>query len=196
MSEDYLLKSKTVWENCQKHIEIFHKSPPEIQRESPIEAIQNYLTQHLLVVLCAEIEEHIRGFISERAEKANDPAIKVLVDSWAAERIRSVKYDQLIGIIKIFGEDYKQYFESLLGDDREQIISAYGIAVKGRINTAHYTGIQSQTTMMDFEKGLESAEKILQAFRKTLNSPISSSPPNPPPSDEYTVPTSEASCAR
>ena len=181
MSEDYLLKTKTVWENCQKHLKIFQKSSSEIQKESPIESVQNYLTQHLLIVLCAEVEEQICGFLSERAEKANDPAIKTLVDSWAEKCIRSVKYNELIGIISIFGENYKNYFVSLLGDDRDKIITYYGIAVKGRINTAHHTDMQSQTTMMEFKKGMESAEKILRAFRETLNSSISSSLPSLPP---------------
>ena len=184
MSEDYLLKTKTVWENCQKHLEVFQKSSSEIQKESPIESVQNYLTQHLLIVLCAEVEEQICGFLSERAKKAKDPAIKALVDSWAKRVIRSVGYEELIGIIKIFGKGYKEKFESLIDEGSK---AYYSIVVKGRHNVAHYSESQSQVTMKEFEKGLKSAEEILIAFRKTLNPSISSSPPNLPPSNAYSA---------
>lgn len=164
MTEFLLLKTISVLDDCNQHLISFKKADSEVQKESPLEAIENYLTQHLLIVLCAEIEELVCRYLSSRASKSKDLALEALVDSWAKKIVRSVRYEDLVGIIRVFGEEYEIKFKSMVD---EPTISSYGLAVKKRHITAHSL-LQNQVTMEECKKGINSAEKIINAFQKTL----------------------------
>ena len=75
--------------------------------------IESYLTQYLLVVLCADIQQEIYRLSEERASVAEDTALSSYVSSTAHKVLRSVRKDEIATFVGMFGVESKKKLNSL-----------------------------------------------------------------------------------
>lgn len=77
-----LVRTKSEIEDCAKHLSTSDAFGTEIA---------SYLTQYLLVVLCAEIQQEIYRLCDRRASEANDTALSAYVSTTSRRVLRSIK---------------------------------------------------------------------------------------------------------
>lgn len=151
----YFLRTRAIIDDCLKHVSASMSEGSEIE---------SYLTQHALVVLCAEIQQEIYSIVDERSAKYEDERIRSFVSESSKQILRSVQKSDLAGYLKNFGLDIKEQFNDLL-DDAD--VSRYNIAVRGRHNVAHSSG--AQITFRELQEAVISAERILDALKTAIN---------------------------
>ena len=123
-----LVQTNAVYVECQNHLST------GVPGGSPIEA---YLTEHILVILCAEVQQKVRQLADQRAQRSTDPALRAFVTAASERILRSVRKDELSTFVGLFGSAYKDDFNARL-DDRD--VTAYNNAVLQRHAVAHRGG--------------------------------------------------------
>lgn len=150
-----LLRTKTAVEDCTKHIVASGAQGSEIEA---------YLTQHLLVIMCAEVEQAIHSILEKRLLSANDPDLCRFAMSSGQRVLRSIKKGELAGFVGRFGDHAQRKFDSLL---EEKEVSAYNNAVQARHDIAHQRG--ALISYSELVTALNVAEKVLGAVREAIN---------------------------
>jgi hypothetical protein len=125
--------------------------------------IESYLTQHVLVILCADIQQSIYEICEQRAEILNDQAMKNYVSSTARRVLRSVGKSDIATFVGMFGAQAKNKFNALL-DDSE--VSIFNNAVSYRHDVAHKQG--AQISFRELQDGVSAADKVLDAVEESL----------------------------
>lgn len=151
----HLLRTHAIIDSCEQHLADSGSNGTEIE---------SYLTQHALVVLCADIQNEVLEIIDERVAKCEDVRIQSYVSASSRVILRSVQKDELAGYVKRYGSDIKDQFNDLL-DDAD--VSRYNNAVHGRHGVAHGAG--AQITFGELKEAVISAEKILDALKTAIN---------------------------
>ena len=100
-------------------------------------AIEAYLTQQLIVTICAEIEQAIEDIIIKRARDMCGAEFESFVESCLGAVFRSIGSSEIAGLLNRFGADRKAQFLSLV-DDRAK--TAYDNIVINRHRIAHKSG--------------------------------------------------------
>jgi hypothetical protein len=152
--ETILLRTKAGIEDCARHLESSDAFGTEIE---------SYLTQYLLVVLCADIQQEIYRLSEERASVAEDTALSSYVSSTARKVLRSVRKDEIATFVGMFGVESKKKLNSLI-DDAE--VTIFNNAVSNRHDVAHKHG--SQITFQELRSAVLIAEKLLNAVDQCL----------------------------
>lgn len=150
----HLNRTAAVLEDCIKHIE---------STGAEGSSIEAYLTQHLLVILCADIEVALLQMIEVRAKMTGDDKLASFCLSAAKKVIRSVRKCDLADILGNFGDSCRVRFNETV-DDR--VTTAYSNAVQARHKVAHSAGIQM--TLREFTNAFEATEVVLNAFEISL----------------------------
>jgi len=149
-----LLRTNAAIEDCERHLE---------STESYGTEIESYLTQHILVLFCAEIQQEIYKMLNERASFSGDEGIRQFVAASAPMILRSVQKDHLANLAALFGQDAKEQFNSML-DDKD--VTSYNNAVRDRHDVAHKHG--AQVSFEEVRKAVESAIRILESLRMVI----------------------------
>ena len=152
---DPFIRTHTALNNCEQHL---HDTGAV---GSPIES---YLTEYLLILMCADMQEAIYKVIEEWANKSASPSLKEFVAASSRKVLRSVKKSEIAGFIGMFGSTHQDQFNSAL-DDRE--VTVYNNAVENRHNVAHRTG--ATVAFSEIKTALSSARNILAAVEKALS---------------------------
>jgi hypothetical protein len=150
-----LLRTRAAIEDCERHLSLTKAFGTEIE---------HYLTQHILVVLCAEIQQAIYSIVEERATLSHDDKIRNFVVSSGKRMLRSVQKDEIAKFIGLFGIEAKDKLNSLLNDKE---VNIYNNAVSNRHEVAHNFG--AQISFGELLLALDAADKILDAVRQALN---------------------------
>jgi hypothetical protein len=153
-----LLRTKSGIEDCARHLNSADAFGTEIE---------SYLTQHLLVVLCADIQQEIYRLSEERASLANDAALSSYVSATARRVLRSVQKSDIAKFVGMFGADSKARLNSLIEDSE---ITIFNNAVFDRHDVAHKQG--SQITFQELQRAVTVAEKLLSAVDECLRAPL------------------------
>lgn len=153
----WLLRTKNILDECETHLEGTSTSGSQVEA---------FLSQFLLVSLCAEMQEEFHRLVKERAQNCGDHELCSFALSSSKKLLRSVKVSELTGFVGHFGTDRKRRFSELLGD-RERL--QYDAAVDNRHLVAHRNG--AQVTLSDLRDIVGAACAVLDAARTALMTP-------------------------
>jgi hypothetical protein len=151
---ELMLRTKTAIADCESHLKSTNSYGTEIE---------SYLTQHLLVIFCAEIQQEIYKIVDERSDVSNDEGLRVFVRSSGRRTLRSVGKAEIANFLELFGAQAKEKFNSLL-DDKD--ITVYNNAVQNRHDVAHRHGVQ--ISFEEVKDALAAANKILEAVKAAI----------------------------
>jgi hypothetical protein len=127
--------------------------------------IENLLTRSLLVLICAEFEEKIEAMIQERCSRIPDQSIREFVASCVDAVFRSVKSNEMAGLLKRFGGDCKDKF-TRKANANPVAVTFYNNIVTNRHGVAHTTG--GNTTFPEVKRFYEQGHVVLDYFRDAL----------------------------
>ena len=150
----YLVLTQVVFEECQKYLQ---------DAETIGSPIESYLTEHILVVLCGDMQRALYSIADKRAQQSSDPALHAFVSEASVKFLRSVQKHEISTFIGFFGPAYKEKFNNLL-DDRD--VTTYNNAVRQRHQVAHQGG--GTMTFKDLPGAIEAAGKILDLAETVL----------------------------
>jgi hypothetical protein len=151
-----LLKTQLAIDSCRQHLESSQAWGTDIE---------SYLSQHILVVLCADIQQVLYTVLEERADAAKDIELKHFAVTTGKRVLRSVGKGEIANFVGFFGEEAKAYLNTNI-DDRE--VTLYNNAVSSRHDIAHKTG--SNITFRELSDILEAAKKIINAVESAISS--------------------------
>jgi hypothetical protein len=151
---EWLLRTRSALDECRQHVDSTSSSGTEIEA---------FLSQYLLVLLCAEIQEEIYKVVEMRAVKCGDEEICAFTLASSKKILRSVKIGELSGFVGSFGPGRKAKFSDLLD---EKSIFQYNSAVDNRHSVAHKSG--AQVTLADMADVIESAALVLHSAMAAL----------------------------
>jgi len=165
-----LTKIKIAIEDCQTHLN---------DKNANGTVIESYLTQHLLILLSADMQQAIYDCLDEKAKQATNQTIQPArerlrsrcfsfkyLSSTRKNIVREVKYGGIAGFVTRFGPDARQKFDDCLKDKAREI-TRYANAIKNRDLVAHTHG--AQVTFTDIQKAVDAAELILSAVKSALD---------------------------
>lgn len=152
--EKLLLRTKSAVKDCENHLTTSAGFGTEIE---------SYLTQYLLIVLCADIQQEIYRLTETRASIVKDDAIAAYVATTARRVLRSVGKEDIAKFVGLFGPALKTKLNSLI-DDAD--ITIFNNAVNNRHDVAHKQG--SQITFRELKNAVAVAQKILKAVEHSL----------------------------
>jgi|GEM_PF-4132515 len=151
-----LLRTKTALKECQEHLEATASSGT---------SIESYLTQHVLVLFSADIQQAIYELLEKKAEQVDQVSMRLFISTAGKMLVRGVKKEAIAGFVNYFGTDAKEKFDIYL-KDKEQEITRYGNAIGSRDSVAHRKG--AQVTFSEILQAVTAAELILSAVEIAL----------------------------
>jgi hypothetical protein len=151
-----LLRTKNALKECQEHLKT---------TDTGGTAVESYLTQHVLVLLSADMQQEIYELLEKKAEQVDQESMRLFISTAGKRLVRGVKKDAITGFVNYFGTDAKEKFDVCLkGKDPE--ITRYGNAIENRDSVAHKQG--AQVTFSEILKAVAAAELILSAVKIAL----------------------------
>jgi len=128
-------------------------------------AIESYLAQYLLVLICATFEEKIESLIIERAGRSGDTELKSFVRSAVDQIFRNPKTSDIGGILNRFSTAYKDAFREEIKSNL-QAETSFNNIITNRHKIAHSSG--SNMTFAELVESYEEAHTIFDAVAKVL----------------------------
>ncbi|HEX7048035.1 MAG TPA: HEPN domain-containing protein [Gammaproteobacteria bacterium] len=141
-------------EQCERHLD------ESGARDTEIEA---FLTQYLLIVFCAEVEQIVHGLVREMADSSEDVKLASFTKGAMRNVLRGVKKEQLSGLLGLFREAGKTEWSEAL---TEQDVSRYSSAIGARNDVAHAHG--ATMTFREIKEAVECTYRILESFKVVL----------------------------
>lgn len=127
-------------------------------------SIESFLTQHILILLCAEMQQNIYDIVENRLLKNRDKRINRFVSESKQKMLRSVKTSDISGFLGYFGSDLKDFFNSEIS---EREVTTFNNAVEGRHDVAHRYGVS--VTFAELQQAIIIGEKILLNVEIAIN---------------------------
>ncbi len=138
----------------------------EFMQQSPdAGVIQSYLVEHALVKIYSAFESEVRDALAERCASSGDLACDQYVANVVKRTVRSIRINELTGILGGFGEEYKMSYSSKIGQYPDAQI-AYDSIVANRNAVAH--GGSRPATWNDVYAWWDDALPIVTEFRTAL----------------------------
>lgn len=152
-----LLKTQAAIDECATHLN-------ESQAWNTL--VESYLTQYILVILCADVQQSIYALVDTRiaASVSADEGLKVFAFSTAKRCLRSVGKGDLANFLALFGDSVRDGFNRKL-DDRA--VTLYNNAVAKRHDVAHNSG--STITFRELYDIFTAAVGVLEAMESSLS---------------------------
>ncbi|MBV7545120.1 hypothetical protein KW849_02190 [Pseudomonas sp. PDM26] len=151
-----LLRTRSAIDECREHLQDSNAWNTQVE---------SYLTQYILVILCADVQQSINSLIEERISMsaATDEGLRNFAVSTGKKCLRSVGKSEVSGFLGLFGNAVKEYFNSRV-DDR--VVTLYNNAVSNRHDVAHNTG--STVTFRELNDIYDAAIVFLGAVSDSL----------------------------
>lgn len=151
-----LLRTRLAVENCHEHLD---------ESSSWGTEIESYLTQHVLIVMCAEVQQELYSILEERAGEASDDELKSFAVATGKKVLRSVGKKEIANFVGFFGSSAKDFLNQIV-DERE--VTLYNNAVSNRHDIAHRSG--SNVTFRELQDILRSASNLIDAVQRAISS--------------------------
>ena len=151
---DYLLRTSGAIQDCEQHLSASGANG------SPIES---YLTQHIVVILCAEMQQEIYKLVDQKAKKNTDKLISNFVSSTQKKVLKSIETGAITGFIRLFSPDQGEIINKALSP---QEVSMYNNVVDRRNAVAHKFG--ATITFLELKNAIDIAKKILITLQKVF----------------------------
>lgn len=153
-----LPRTETALEECRAHLEI------SSSYGTPIES---YLTNHIAVLLCSELETTVRELVHEHAFVLSEDPVADFVRKFTKNIVRNAKHSEIKDVVGGFGTEYKEAYDLhvrlSIGDGG---ILRIANTVSHRDDVAHR--IPQQLSFVDVDMAYQAAEKIVEAVATTL----------------------------
>lgn len=148
--------------DCEEHL---------AKTESFGTVVESYLVQHLLVLVCREYELALRELVVSRAAKVGDPELQAFTRSAAEQLIRSVRLNEVSGLLGRFGVIHKQRLQEDMRHN-PAVQASYDSIINNRNLVAHIEGVQ--VTFQELKTLVEQANLILREVARILGATTSS----------------------
>ena len=127
--------------------------------------IEDFLTQHLLIIICAEIEKAIKEMIIAQARDRCSDDFQTFIESCLNAIFRSIKSSKIADLLKRFDTARRERFLELV-DDRAK--TAYNSIVVNRHSTAHGSGsnLTFREAVEFYRRGLSVIESLSTALQE------------------------------
>jgi hypothetical protein len=150
-----LLKTHSAIDTCKVHLDSCGASGTEIE---------SFLTQHVLVVLCADVQQEIYSILEARLNEVSDTELKNFSLTTGKKVFRSIGKKEISGFLGHFSPKAKAYLDKNISD---QDVALYNSAVSRRHDVAHKTG--TNITFRELSAILISAGNILTAIESAIS---------------------------
>ena len=128
-------------------------------------AIENLLTQSLLVIMYAEFEQAIKALTEEKCRSIIDSALKEFIGVCAKAVFRGVKSSDLSELLQRFGPTFSDTFRQKT-ERNQRAVSFYNNIVVKRHGVAHSAG--SNVTFRELKQSYDEGHVVLDFFREAL----------------------------
>ncbi|MDC6120859.1 HEPN domain-containing protein [Serratia rubidaea] len=155
MERTTFLRTKAVMETCHSHLEDSQTWNTEIE---------SFLTQHILIIMCAEIQQEIYYALEVRAHLNGDSELKDFAVASGKKILRSVAKKDIANFVGMFGARAKAHLNENIEDHE---VTLYNNAVTKRHDVAHNTG--TNITFRELQEILRSAEKLIIAMGDAIS---------------------------
>lgn len=155
MERIVFIRTKAAIENCSIHLDSTRSRNTEIE---------SYLTRHILVILCAEIQQEIYLALENRAHLNGDSELKNFAVASGKKILRSVSKKDIANFVGMFGARAKEHLNSNV-DDAE--VTLYNNAISKRHDVAHSNG--TNITFIELIDIINSAEKLILAIGNAIS---------------------------
>ena len=125
--------------------------------------VESYLVQYLLIAFYSELEEHVKGIISDRLADIKDQKVAHFVAKTHEHMIKRVKKSDINEVLQKFGCGEGDVISTLVGDINLQ---PYFDAVTNRHLVSHQGG--TNMTLVQFAAAVPVAEVVLTALENAL----------------------------
>lgn len=153
-----LLRTKAALEECKAHLD---------STDSWNSEIESYLTQHVLIVLCADIQQSIYQILESRLDGSVDIELKNFAIATGKRCLRSVGKKEISGFLGFFSTDAKNYLNDNIADET---VTLYSNAITSRHDVAHSSG--TKITFMELQKVLEASVEFLSVVKDAIFSSL------------------------
>lgn len=153
--EKLLLRTQLAFNNCKDHLNVSSAWGSEIEA---------YLTQHVLVILCADVQQEIYKVVENRADMADDVALKLYAVATCKRVLRSIGKGEVAGFVGYFGSDAKDYLNHNIDDED---VTIYNNAVSSRHDVTHSSG--TNVTFRELEEAISAARKIITVVSNAIS---------------------------
>ena len=150
----YLVRTRFVFEECKNYLQ---------NTGAWGTSVESYLTEHILVVLCGDMQQELYKIAEDRAQQSGDQALHEFVSGASVKILRSIRKKEIAIFIRLFGNDFKEKFNASL-DDRD--VTIYNNAVIQRNRVAHQGG--GTMTFNELPDAIFAAYKILESAEEAL----------------------------
>ena len=150
-----LLRTQLAIDNCRGHLD---------SAEAWGSEIESYLTQHLLVILCADVQQAIYSVLEARADKASDVELKHFALNTGKRVLRSIGKSEIAGFVGYFGSEAKQYLNENVN---EMEVTIYNNAVSNRHDVAHSLG--SNITFRELADIMTAAINLIAVIESAIS---------------------------
>lgn len=154
MSPSFLLRAGSALQEATQHVDDTGTRGTQVE---------TFLAQHILVIMCAEMQQEIGRLIKTRIDELGSTEISNFTVASCGRLFRSVMTNEIAGLLGNFSAKCKESFNAQLGD---RVVMQYNAAVKDRHAVAHKSGVQ--LTLSDAKAVLEDAAKVLYAASHAL----------------------------
>lgn len=149
MSDSVLLRTESALQEVSLHVE---------ETGARGTQVEIFLAQHILVIMCAEMQQEIIRLIKARMDELGSAELSSFAVASCGKLFRSVMTSEIAGLLGNFSAACKESFNAQLGD---RVVMQYNAAVKDRHSVAHKSGVQ--LTLNDVKAVLEDAKAVLSA---------------------------------
>lgn len=154
-----LIQTETALDECRVHLEHTNAFGT---------AIEAYLTRHLLVLLCSEVESHVRELIHDKADHESTEAISSLVRQIGRNLVRNAKHSEIKEVLGYLGKPYAERYDELVRSAiSEADMARLGNAVESRNKVAHRA--PPLVTFNEVVSAHQAAEKVVEAARTAVD---------------------------
>lgn len=123
--------------------------------------MQSCLAQYLAVVFYSEMEERITDIVGRQLQQFTSKPIGLYLTRNIEKIIRRTKKSEIEELLHGFGEEFADRFRAKVP---QTDVVVYSNVITARHNIGHKQG--SNITLVEIEKGIAAAEKILNALEE------------------------------
>lgn len=149
-----LLRTKNIYDSCFLHLK---------ESDSWNTEIESYLTQHVLIAMCADIQQEIYTILEKRLSHTEDREVREFAFATGKKILRSIGKSEIAGFVSHFGQRAKEFLNENL-DEKE--ITLYSNAIKNRHDIAHNGG--SNITFKELGSVISAAENFITIIEVCL----------------------------
>ncbi len=129
--------------------------------------VENILTRHLIITLCAEVEISVRNRLHQYISANSSASVANFVGKLGVNVVRNARYSEIKDVMKLLDNSYAVKFENTVRSNLDDAdIERVSNVVTARNNIAH--GTPTQVTFGEAERAFLAAQQLVDAVDDVL----------------------------